>query len=71
MRKILPLSLFAGITRVADAHTLAEDDGFLMQLVHQVIGLHHLPITALLIVGVIVVLGIWHKNLGATAQDRK
>jgi hypothetical protein len=64
MRQLLSLFLFAGMIRVADAHTLAADDGLPTQLVHQLLGLHHLPITALLIVGVIVILGVWQKNSG-------
>jgi hypothetical protein len=68
---MLGLFLLATMTRVADAHTLAADDSLPAQLVHQVMGLHHLPITAMLLVGVIVVSGIWHKNSRATVRDRK
>jgi hypothetical protein len=56
---------------VAGAHTLAGDDGLPAQLVHQVLSLHHLPVTTLLIVGVIAVVRIWRKTSGATVRHRK
>lgn len=49
---------------MAVAHTLGNEDGLIVQIWHQLLGLHHLPITALLIVGVIVVLGVGQKNSG-------
>jgi hypothetical protein len=39
------------VSASADAHTLAADESIALQLGHQVLGLHHLPLTALLIVG--------------------
>jgi len=62
MRKILTLFLFAGVARVADAHTLASDDGLPLQLLHQVLGLHHFPLTAILIVAGIVLLKLYHRR---------
>jgi len=62
MRKILTLFLFAGVMRVADAHTLAADDGLPLQLLHQVLGLHHIPLTAILVVAGIVLLGLRYKH---------
>jgi hypothetical protein len=71
MRKVLSLFLFAGMVRAADAHTLAADDGLPAQLMHQILAVHHLPTTVLLLLGVIAVLGIWHKTAGATVRYRK
>ena len=62
MRKSLSLFLFAGMTRVADAHTLTSDDDMATQLVHQLLGSHHLPITALLVVVGIVAFRIWYRR---------
>lgn len=68
MRKILTLLLCTGMARIADAHTLAADDGLPVQLLHQILGSHHLPLTALLIVGGIVLLRRRHKR--ARRDDR-
>ena len=62
MRKLLTLSLFAGVARVADAHTLASDDGLPLQLLHQALGLHHIPLTAILIIAGIVLLRRHYKR---------
>jgi hypothetical protein len=48
------LILLTGLAGTASAHTLAGDEGLLLQLDHQVLGLHHLPITILLVVA-----GVW------------
>jgi S-adenosylmethionine:tRNA-ribosyltransferase-isomerase (queuine synthetase) len=63
MRKLLSLFLFAGMTRVADAHTLAADDSLPMQLVHQLLGSHHLPISALIVLVGILVFRVWQRRL--------
>ncbi|MDH3614446.1 MAG: hypothetical protein OEU90_02245 [Gammaproteobacteria bacterium] len=62
MRKTLSLFLFAGMTRIADAHTLTSDDGLPMQLVHQLLGSHHLPMTALIVLAGILVFRVWHRR---------
>ena len=62
MKQILSLFLFVSMTPVANAHTLAADDGLVAQLLHQLLGLHHFPITATLIVGGIVVLGLYYRR---------
>ena len=62
MRTLLTLLLFAGVTRAADAHTLASDDGLPLQLLHQVLGLHHIPLAAILIVAGIVLLRLRYKH---------
>jgi len=62
MRKILTLFLFAGVARVADAHTLASDDGLPLQLLHQVLGLHHFALTVILIVAGMVFLRLYYRR---------
>jgi hypothetical protein len=62
MKQILSLFLFASMTSVANAHALAADDGLAARLLHQLLGLHHFPITAMLIVGGIVVLGLRYRR---------
>ncbi len=59
MKKILGLFFLAGMTRVADAHTVAADDGLIGSLLHQILGLHHLPLTLLLIAGGILLFRHW------------
>ena len=49
-RLIATLVLLAGSTGMAFAHTLPGDEGTVMQLDHQLFGLHHLPLTILLVV---------------------
>lgn len=71
MRKLLSLLLFAGMACVADAHTLTPDDGLPMQLVHQLLGSHHVPITALGIVLGIVAFRIWRRRSTGAGQSRK
>ena len=39
-----------------DAHTLAGDESIPAQLGHQLLGFHHLPLTAIIIIGGIFVL---------------
>jgi len=53
-RLIMSLALLAGTASIAFAHTLPGDESVVTQLDHQLLGLHHLPATALLIVA-----GIW------------
>jgi hypothetical protein len=40
MRIFLSLLLLAGVSRIASAHTLGSEDGVLVQLWHQLLGLH-------------------------------
>lgn len=46
---------------MAVAHTLGNEDGVIVQLWHQMLGLHHLPLTALLIVAGIMLFRSWRK----------
>jgi hypothetical protein len=62
MKKPLGLSLFAGISGIAEAHTMTSDDDLPMQLVHQLLGSHHLPITALIVLVGILVFRVWHRR---------
>lgn len=57
MNKLMTtLVLLAGPTTMALAHPLPEEEGLVAQLDHQVFGLHHLPLTILLVViGVMIV----------------
>lgn len=51
----IPLSfVLLALSATAGAHTLATDESLALQLGHQVLGLHHLPLTALLLIGGIV-----------------
>ena len=51
MKKLISgLTLFAGLPAVASAHTLAGDEGLITQLQHELLGVHHLPLTILLVV---------------------
>ncbi len=50
--RLIPISIFLlAASATANAHTLAADASMPLQLGHQILGLHHLPLTALLVVG--------------------
>lgn len=51
MRLITSSSILLTVFREADAHTLTGDAGIPAQLGHQFLGLHHLPLTAILVLG--------------------
>ena len=46
---------------MAAAHTLGNEDGVIVQLWHQMLGLHHFPLTVLLIAAGILILRSWRK----------
>jgi hypothetical protein len=48
MRTKIAVLMTTGFAGVANAHTLAADEGLFHQLYHQVLGLHHLPILLLI-----------------------
>lgn len=52
MRQLAGLLLFIAFVGTAGAHEVAGDAGILERLGHEVLGLHHLPVTVIL-VGVI------------------
>ena len=41
---------------------MTSDDDLPMQLVHQLLGSHHLPITALIVLVGILVFRVWHRR---------
>ena len=51
MRQLLSVYFLMAVSAAAEAHTLSGDESMPLQLGHQIIGLHHLPLTALLIIG--------------------
>jgi hypothetical protein len=60
MRMITSLLLLAGFAGPAIAHT---GDGIpLAALSHQIFGLHHLPVSILLVVATIIAFGHWHSS---------
>jgi heme/copper-type cytochrome/quinol oxidase subunit 3 len=60
-KPIATLALLAGFVSPAYAHTLSIHEG-LAALYHQVLGMHHLPITILLVVIGIVLIRNWRKR---------
>jgi hypothetical protein len=56
MRLLTTLILAIGTSGIAAAHALDGDDALLVQLYHQVLGSHHVPLTVLLITAGIVLL---------------
>jgi hydrogenase/urease accessory protein HupE len=62
MRKFPALFLLMAMMPVANAHTTASEDGFLVQLLHQFLGLHHLPLTLLIVVGGALALRAWRRK---------
>jgi hypothetical protein len=53
-RLILILCLIAGPAGLSVAHTLPGDEGPAVQLAHQFLSLHHLPVVLLILVAVFV-----------------
>ncbi len=51
MRLISMSFVLLAVSATANAHTLAADESFPLQLGHQILGLHQLPLTALLVIG--------------------
>ena len=60
-RLITTLVLLAGPTSEAFAHTLTLDEGF-RALYHQLLGMHHLPFTVLLLVIGVVLLRLRYRR---------
>ena len=60
-KRIVTLTLLAGFVSPAYAHTLSVHEG-LTALYHQLLGIHHLPITILLVVIAIALLRGWGKR---------
>ncbi len=51
MRQFFSVYFLMAVSAVAEAHTLGGEESMPLQLGHQIIGLHHLPLTALLVIG--------------------
>jgi hydrogenase/urease accessory protein HupE len=62
MRKYLALFLLMAISPVASAHTAPTEDGLVTQFTHQLLGVHHLPLTALILVVGLVALRAWYRK---------
>jgi len=56
------LILLTGLAGTASAHTLAIDEGLLLRLDHQLLGLHHLPLTILLVVAGVWLFQRWYRT---------
>ena len=48
---------------MAGAHPLSGNESLPLQLGHQLLGLHHLPLTAILLFGSIVLYWFLHKSV--------
>jgi hypothetical protein len=60
MRLITSLLVLAGISETALAHT---GDGLLPEVLsHQVVGLHHLPFSILLVIAAVIVIRRWQSR---------
>ena len=62
MRKYPTLFVLLALTPVASAHTTASEDGLATQLMHQFLGLHHMPVTALILVGGVLAVRAWYRK---------
>lgn len=61
--RLIPISiLLLAVAANAEAHTLAADESIPLQLGHQILGLHHLPLTALLVIGGILLVRNFNKS---------
>jgi hypothetical protein len=59
---MLSLCLVSGFAGVANAHTLSGNENLPLQLGHQLLGLHHLPLTVILLFGGIVLCRAFYKS---------
>jgi len=62
MRLILISYLVSGVAGVAGAHAHSGDESLPLQLGHQLLGLHHLPLMAILLFAGIVFYRSLHKS---------
>jgi predicted transporter len=63
MRRIVSLVLLVGATNTALAHTV--DGSTLAMLGHEILGLHHLPLS-IAVIGLAIYLGRnWHRSDGS------
>lgn len=63
MKKLMTsLILLTGSANVTLAHSLPGDEGLMNQLDHQLLGLHHLPLTLLAIAAGVMLLRHWRLN---------
>jgi len=53
MRQLTAMCLLIAMGGTAGAHEVAGDPGMLARLGHEVMGFHHLPITVVLVVGIV------------------
>ncbi len=54
MRLTSGIFLMIAVSAQANAHTLAGDESIPLQIGHQLLGVHHLPLTLLLVTGGII-----------------
>ncbi len=67
--RLIPISfILLAVSTTANAHTLAADESMPLQFGHQILGLHHLPFTALLVIGGILLFR--HCNKPGRCDDR-
>jgi len=59
---MLSLCVISGFAGVVGAHPLAGDENLPLQLGHQLLGLHHLPLTAILLFGGVVLCRAFYKS---------
>jgi hypothetical protein len=65
MRHIFGLFIIFGAVDIAVAHSLSDDHGIAEQVGHQLAGIHHLPLTILLIAaGFVVLMNLYRKSEG-------
>jgi|GEM_PF-1825900 len=70
MQKLITfLTLSLGFTSIASAHMLDAGEGLLPQLYHELLGVHHLPLTILLIAVGVAILWMRHRRSRGIAHD--
>lgn len=62
MKRFLTGFLLMMTAGIASAHTLGSDEGLITQLQHELLGVHHLPLTILLVVVGVVVYRSWRSR---------
>ncbi len=63
MRLLITLLSVAAVAPAAVAHTLGPDEGFALQIAHQLTGPHHLPLMLLVAAGVIAAIHAFRRRI--------
>lgn len=68
MRSSITALLLLLVTNVSLAHVPGSEQTILEKIEHQLVGLHHLPMTALLIIAVVLLVRSYRKRISSESK---